>query len=624
MNRKQKRVCHRLVAAFLAATVVFTLDFLFAMPLLLRFALYLAPYLLLGYDVLLRAVKGILRRQVFDENFLMALATVGALCLFDFAEAVAVMFFYQVGELFESIAVGRSRKSIAALMDIRPDTANLYENGEIFEVAPEEVEVGAVIAVNPGERIPLDGRIIEGKSSLNTVALTGESLPRDVEEGDFAVSGAINLTGRILIETSCAYESSTVSRILDLIENSVMKKSRSEHFITRFARYYTPIVVIGALLLALLPPLFLSFFGHEPTVAEWISRALTFLVISCPCALVISVPLSFFGGLGACSRKGILIKGSLDLESLAEVSTLVFDKTGTLTNGSFSVSEAEAVGVTEEELLMLAAYAESASSHPIAQCLVSAYGQPVLSSRISAIEESAGFGVTAVIDGQSVSVGNRRLMERVGAVLPEESAYGCTVYLAREGIYIGRVILADGEKVSAKESIALLKKCGIEKTVMLTGDSPENAARVATSLGIDRFEASLLPADKVAFFERIATERKGAYGKCAFVGDGINDAPVLARADVGIAMGALGSDAAIEASDVVLMDDDLRKIAAAIRISRKTLLIVRQNIVLALGVKAICLLLGALGYANLWLAVFADVGVMVLAVLNAMRTLRLR
>ena len=624
MNRKQKRVFYRLLLALFAAAAVFTADFFFSPPLPARLALYLVPYLLLGYDVILRAGKGILRRQVFDENFLMALATLGALCLSDFAEAVAVMLFYQVGELFESIAVGRSRKSIAALMDIRPDTANLFKDGETVQVSPEEVEVGAIIAVNPGERIPLDGVIVEGKSSLDTVALTGESLPRDVGEGDQAVSGAINLTGRILVKTTCAYETSTVSRILDLVENSFMKKSRSEHFITKFARYYTPIVVIGALLLAVCPPLILFFLRKEPMLFEWISRALTFLVISCPCALVISVPLSFFGGLGACSRKGILVKGSLDLESLAEVSTLVFDKTGTLTNGRFSVSEVDAVGVTREELLSLAAHAESASSHPIAQCLADSCGHAIDTSRISGIEEQAGFGVTAHIDGATLAVGNRRLMERVGASVPEEDSHGCTVYIAREGVYLGRIILEDKEKESAKESMALFKKCGIEKTVMLTGDAPENASRVAASLGIDSFEASLLPADKVTFFEGLAIGGEEKRGKCAFVGDGINDAPVLARADVGIAMGALGSDAAIEAADVVLMDDDLRKIAVAVRIARKTLRIVRQNIVLALGVKGICLLLGAFGYAGLWLAVFADVGVMVLAVLNAMRTLRFK
>ncbi len=622
MNRKQKRVFFRLVIALCTAVAVFVSDFFFSLLLPIRAALYLVPYLVLGYDVLLRAGKGIWRRQIFDENFLMALATVGAFCLFDFAEAVAVMFFYQVGELFESIAVGRSRKSIAALMEIRPDTANLFKDGEIVEVSPEEVPLGATVVVNPGERIPLDGVIVEGKSSLDTVALTGESLPRDVGAGDLAVSGAINLTGRIFVKTSCVYENSTVSRILDLVENSVMKKSRSEHFITRFARYYTPFVVIGALLLALCPPLVLFFLQKEPMVAEWISRALTFLVISCPCALVISVPLSFFGGLGACSRKGILVKGSIDLENLAAVDCVVFDKTGTLTNGSFSVSEIDSVGAAKEELLSLAAHAESASSHPIAQCIVKAYGQKIDTAQIGEIEESAGFGVIAEINGCSVAVGNRRLMEKVGAIAPEESPYGCTVWIARDGNYLGRLILSDEEKASAKESIAHLKECGIKKTVMLTGDAPENAARVAQSLGIDHFEASLLPADKVTFFERLEEADEG--GKRAFVGDGINDAPVLARADVGIAMGALGSDAAIEAADVVLMDDDPRKIAAAIRMARKTLLIVRQNIVLALGVKGVCLLLGALGYAGLWLAVFADVGVMVLAVLNAMRTLRFK
>ena len=623
MKRKQKRILFRIVLAFGWAAAVLILDSLLSLPLFVSLPLYLIPYLLVGYDVLFRAGKGILRRQIFDENFLMALATVGALLLGEFVEAVAVMLFYQVGELFQSIAVGKSRKSIAALMDIRPDTANLEKDGEVFTVSSEEVEVGSVIVINPGERVPLDGVIIEGATSLNTVALTGESVPRDVSVGDLAVSGAINQNGKIRVRTTCVHEQSTVSRILDLVENSVMKKSRSEHFITKFARYYTPLVVFGALVLALCPPAVLLLLHEEPMLFEWVARALTFLVISCPCALVISVPLSFFGGLGACSRRGILVKGSLDLESLAAVTCLVFDKTGTLTSGEFSVSAIKGEGIADGELLELAAYAESASSHPIAQCLVASYDRTIDTAHIGALEEVAGMGVIACIDGRTVAVGNKRLMAKVGASVAEDAPYGCAVYVAREGAYLGMLILSDTEKPTAKESIALLFKNGIRRTVMLTGDTPENAARVAASLGLDHYEAGLLPEDKVRFFDRIAEEKAIAKKeKIAFVGDGINDAPVLARADVGIAMGALGSDAAIEAADVVLMDDDPRKIAAAMRIARKTLHIVYQNIAMALGVKGLCLLLGAFGIAGMWEAVFSDVGVAIIAILNAMRIMK--
>lgn len=624
MSKKQKKVLVRIIAALVLLAGAILLDKLALLPQWAMIVLYLVPYFVIGYDILWKALKGIKNRQVFDENFLMAVATVGALCLQDFKEGVAVMLFYQIGELFQSVAVGKSRKNIAALMDIRPDYANLMVDGKLEQVDPDDVEVGTEIVVDPGEKVPIDGVIVEGNTTLNTGALTGESVPWDAKPGDDVISGCINMSGRITVRTTKAFGESTVSKILDLVENSAMKKSKSENFITKFARYYTPAVCYSALALAVLPPLIRLLAGHPAMWAEWITRALTFLVISCPCALVISIPLSFFGGIGCASKNGILVKGSNYLEALADTKYIVCDKTGTLTKGVFQVTGVyPAPGVDKKELLGLAAYAESGSHHPISQSLKDAYGQPLKGERVSAIQEIAGHGVQALVDGHPVAVGNAKLMEKIGAALPGARTDGTTVYVAADGKYIGCIVISDVVKPTAKAAMAALKENGVKMTVMLTGDAKAAADRVAAEIGMDRVESELLPGDKVAQVEKLLAE-KGPKENLAFVGDGINDAPVLSRADVGIAMGALGSDAAIEAADVVLMDDDPSKIALAMKISRHTLQIVWQNIVFALAVKAVCLVLGALGIAGMWLAIFADVGVMVLAVLNATRALKIK
>lgn len=624
MSKKQKKVLVRIIVALVLLAGVILLDKLALLPQWAMIVLYLVPYFVIGYDILWKALKGIKNRQVFDENFLMAVATVGALCLQDFKEGVAVMLFYQIGELFQSVAVGKSRKNIAALMDIRPDYANLMVDGKLEQVDPDDVEVGTEIVVDPGEKVPIDGVIVEGNTTLNTGALTGESVPRDAKPGDDVISGCINMSGRITVRTTKAFGESTVSKILDLVENSAMKKSKSENFITKFARYYTPAVCYSALALAVLPPLIRLLAGHPAMWAEWITRALTFLVISCPCALVISIPLSFFGGIGCASKNGILVKGSNYLEALADTKYIVCDKTGTLTKGVFQVTGVyPAPGVDKKVLLGLAAYAESGSHHPISQSLKDAYGQPLKEERVSAIQEVAGHGVQALVDGHPVAVGNAKLMEKIGATLPDARTDGTTVYVAADGKYIGCIVISDVVKPTAKAAMAALKENGVKMTVMLTGDAKAAADRVAAEIGMDRVESELLPGDKVAQVEKLLAE-KGPKENLAFVGDGINDAPVLSRADVGIAMGALGSDAAIEAADVVLMDDDPSKIALAMKISRHTLQIVWQNIVFALAVKAVCLVLGALGIAGMWLAIFADVGVMVLAVLNATRALKIK
>ena len=624
MSKKQKKVLVRIIVALVLLAGVILLDKLALLPQWAMIVLYLVPYFVIGYDILWKALKGIKNRQVFDENFLMAVATVGALCLQDFKEGVAVMLFYQIGELFQSVAVGKSRKNIAALMDIRPDYANLMVDGKLEQVDPDDVEVGTEIVVDPGEKVPIDGVIVEGNTTLNTGALTGESVPRDAKPGDDVISGCINMSGRITVRTTKPFGESTVSKILDLVENSAMKKSKSENFITKFARYYTPAVCYSALALAVLPPLIRLLAGHPAMWAEWITRALTFLVISCPCALVISIPLSFFGGIGCASKNGILVKGSNYLEALADTKYIVCDKTGTLTKGVFQVTGVyPAPGVDKKVLLGLAAYAESGSHHPISQSLKDAYGQPLKEERVSAIQEIAGHGVQALVDGHPVAVGNAKLMEKIGAALPDARTDGTTVYLAADGKYIGCIVISDVVKPTAKAAMAALKENGVKMTVMLTGDAKAAADRVAAEIGMDRVESELLPGDKVAQVEKLLAE-KGPKENLAFVGDGINDAPVLSRADVGIAMGALGSDAAIEAADVVLMDDDPSKIALAMKISRHTLQIVWQNIVFALAVKAVCLVLGALGIAGMWLAIFADVGVMVLAVLNATRALKIK
>lgn len=624
MSKKQKKVLVRIIVALVLLAGVILLDKLALLPQWAMIVLYLVPYFVIGYDILWKALKGIKNRQVFDENFLMAVATVGALCLQDFKEGVAVMLFYQIGELFQSVAVGKSRKNIAALMDIRPDYANLMVDGKLEQVDPDDVEVGTEIVVDPGEKVPIDGVIVEGNTTLNTGALTGESVPRDAKTGDDVISGCINMSGRITVRTTKVFGESTVSKILDLVENSAMKKSKSENFITKFARYYTPAVCYSALALAVLPPLIRLLAGHPAMWAEWITRALTFLVISCPCALVISIPLSFFGGIGCASKNGILVKGSNYLEALADTKYIVCDKTGTLTKGVFQVTGVyPAPGVDKKVLLGLAAYAESGSHHPISQSLKDAYGQPLKGERVSAIQEIAGHGVQALVDGHPVAVGNAKLMEKIGAALPGARTDGTTVYVAAGGKYIGCIVISDVVKPTAKAAMAALKENGVKMTVMLTGDAKAAADRVAAEIGMDRVESELLPGDKVAQVEKLLAE-KGPKENLAFVGDGINDAPVLSRADVGIAMGALGSDAAIEAADVVLMDDDPSKIALAMKISRHTLQIVWQNIVFALAVKAVCLVLGALGIAGMWLAIFADVGVMVLAVLNATRALKIK
>ncbi len=623
-KRKHKRALVEILlsAGLLAACMALDAVGLLPDGVLLRILLFLLPYGLVGWRVLWKATRNIAHGQVFDENLLMALATVGAFCVGEYAEAVFVMLFYRVGALFEELAVGRTRASIAALMEIRPDTAHVERDGALATVDPSEVAVGEIILVRPGERVPLDGVIVEGATALDTSALTGESLPRDAAAGDDIISGCVNLLGVVRVRVTRVFGESTVARILELTESAAEHKSKSEHFITRFARYYTPAVVIAAVLLAVLPPLFLGA-GSWPIWSEWIGRALSFLVISCPCALVISVPLSFFGGIGGASRRGILIKGSAHLEALAACDTVVFDKTGTLTEGRFAVSEVvPSAGFDADELLTLAASAEQHSTHPIARALVAACGagETVIPD---AVEEIAGHGITAKISGRVVAVGNARLMASVGAEAPVEKAPpGTVVYIAVDGVYAGYIAVADTVRPEAAETLRALKVCGIRRTVMLTGDGAEVAAAVASALGVDEVHAGLLPAGKVAQMEAILAEQGSARGKVAFVGDGINDAPVLARADIGIAMGGMGSDAAMEAADVVLMDDRMSALPAAIRLSRKTLRIVRQNIVFALAVKFAVLLLGALGLANLWLAVFADVGVAVLAILNAMRAMR--
>ncbi len=616
MNKKQKKLLTRIL---ISLPMVAVLHFV-PVTGLLQLALYLVPYFIVGHDILKKALKGIQNRQVFDETFLMAVATVGAMALGDYAEGCAVMLFYQIGELFQSYAVGKSRKNISDLMDIRPDYANIEKDGQLEQVDPDEVPVGSIIVVQPGERVPIDGVVTEGESTLNTSALTGESLPREVRAGQEVISGCVNMTGLLHIKTTKEFGESTVARILDLVENSSMKKAKAENFITKFARYYTPAVCYGALALAVIPPVVNLAMGNAAAWGNWIFRALTFLVISCPCALVISIPLSFFGGIGGASRMGILVKGSNYLEALAKTKTIVFDKTGTLTQGVFEVTSLHPVGCTEAELLETAALAESYSNHPISQSLRKAYGKAIEQSRVSDVNELGGHGLTAVVDGRRVAAGNARLMEKLGIAFDAPSAPGTVVHIAQDGKYIGYVLISDKLKPTAKKAIQSLKESGVKKTVMLTGDSAAVAQNVASELGLDEYHAELLPGDKVDRVEKLLAASTGG-DLLAFVGDGINDAPVLSRADIGIAMGALGSDAAIEAADIVLMDDDPARIATAMKISRRTLAIVYQNIVFALAVKAVCLVLGALGIANMWVAIFADVGVMVLAVLNAVRAL---
>ncbi len=616
MTKKQKT---NLIRIIVSAVLVIGL---WVSPLTgwLEGVLYLIPYFIVGYDILLKAVKGIFRGQVFDENFLMAVATVGAMALGDWREGCAVMVFYQIGELFQSYAVGKSRRSISDLMDIRPDYANIETDGALEKVDPDDVAVGTIIVVQPGERIPIDGVVTEGEATVNTSALTGESLPRQVKTGDEVLSGCVNLSGLLHIRTTKEFGDSTVAKILDLVENSSMKKAKAENFITKFARIYTPAVCCSALALAVLPPVVRLIMGDAPMWGDWITRALTFLVISCPCALVISIPLSFFGGIGGASAKGILVKGSNYLEALAKTGCVVFDKTGTLTKGVFQVLETAPEGMDAQTLLGWAAQAECYSKHPISQSLKTAWGGQVDTDQVTDVEELGGFGLTAQVGGHAVAVGNRRLMEKLGIRPVEPQKAGTVVYVAVDGVYAGWILLGDVVKEHAAQAIRGLKAEGIEKTVMLTGDADAAAQQVASQLGVDEVHSQLLPADKVQQVERLLKERKEGQ-LLAFVGDGINDAPVLARADIGIAMGALGSDAAIEAADVVLMDDDPAKIALAMRISRRTLRIVYENIVFALAVKAVCLVLGAIGIANMWLAIGADVGVMVLAVLNATRAL---
>ena len=617
MTKKQKKVLIRIIVA---AVLIIAFSFL---PLegYIRFICYMVPYLVIGYDVLRKAIKGILNRQVFDENFLMAVATVGAIALGDYKEGVSVMLFYQIGELFQSYAVGKSRRNISELMDIRPDYANVEKDGELEQMDPDEVEVGTVIVVQPGEKVPIDGVITEGSSTLNTSALTGESLPREAKAGDEVISGCINMTGLLKIQTTREFGESTVSKILELVENSSSRKSRSENFISKFARYYTPAVCYGALALAILPPIVrILALGLAPEWGDWIYRALTFLVISCPCALVISIPLSFFAGIGGASHEGVLVKGSNYLETMAQTKYVVFDKTGTMTQGVFEVSGVHHNTIPEEQLLEYAALAECSSSHPISKSLQKAYGKPIDRNRVTDIEEISGHGVKAKVDGVEVAVGNAKLMKKMDLSYSECHEVGTIVHVAVDGTYAGHILISDQLKPHAKQAIQDLKRAGITKTVMLTGDMKRVADQVAAELGIDEVHSELLPADKVAKVEELL-EQKSEKEKLAFVGDGINDAPVLSRADIGIAMGALGSDAAIEAADVVLMDDDPKKIAKAIRISRKCMRIVYENIYFALGIKAVCLILGALGIANMWMAIFADVGVMVIAVLNAIRAL---
>lgn len=616
MNKKQKKMLIRIIIS-LVLVVVFS-----QLPVegYLRFGLFMIPYLIIGYDILKKAFKGIRNKQVFDENFLMAVATIGAILLGDYTEGTAVMLFYQIGELFQSYAVGKSRRNISELMDIRPDYANVENNGQLEQVDPDEVAIGTIIVVQPGEKVPIDGVITEGTSTLNTSALTGESLPRSAKVGDEVISGCINMTGLLKIRTTKEFGESTVSKILELVENSSSRKSKSENFISKFAKYYTPAVCYGALALALLPPIVLLIMGKPAMWGDWIYRALTFLVISCPCALVISIPLSFFAGIGGASNQGVLVKGSNYLETLAQTKYVVFDKTGTMTQGVFEVSGIHHNEMSDEKLLEYAALAECSSSHPISKSLQKAYGKPVDRNRVTDIEEISGNGVIAKVDGVSVAAGNAKLMKKLGIAYQECHHVGTVVHMAVDGRYAGHILISDIIKPHAKEAIAELKKAGISKTVMLTGDSRRVADQVAAELGIDEVYSELLPADKVTKVEELL-DKKTAKEKLAFVGDGINDAPVLSRADIGIAMGALGSDAAIEAADIVLMDDDPLKISKAIKIARKCIHIVYENIYFAIGIKVLCLILGAIGLANMWMAIFADVGVMIIAVLNAIRAL---
>lgn len=617
MTKKQKKVLVRII---IAAVLVIALQFI-PVKGYVRFGLYMIPYFVIGYDILKKAGKGILNRQIFDENFLMAVATIGAIALGDYKEGTAVMLFYQIGELFQSYAVGKSRRNISDLMDIRPDYANVEKDGQLEQVDPDEIEIGTVIVVQPGEKVPIDGVVVEGTSSLNTSALTGESVPREVSVDDEIISGCINMTGLLKIRTTKEFGESTVSKILELVENASSRKSRSENFISKFAKIYTPAVCYGALALAILPPIVrMVFMGLAPEWGDWVYRALTFLVISCPCALVISIPLSFFAGIGGASREGVLVKGSSFLETLSQTKIVVFDKTGTMTKGVFEVNGIHHSPYKDEELLEYAALAESYSTHPISKSLQRAYGKPIDKNRVSDVEEIGGHGLTAKVDGKVVAAGNAKLMKKLGIEYHDCSHVGTIVHVAIDGKYAGHILISDVIKEHAAEAIAALKKSGIEKTVMLTGDAKNVADHVAAQLGIDEVCSELLPGDKVEKVEELLT-KKSEKDKLAFVGDGINDAPVLSRADIGIAMGALGSDAAIEAADIVLMDDDPLKISKAIRISRKCIRIVYENIYFAIGIKVICLVLGALGIANMWFAIFADVGVMILAVLNAIRTL---
>ena len=617
MNKKQKKMLTRIIIAFVLIAVLSVLP----VDGYLEFALYMIPYLVIGYDILIKAFKGIRNKQVFDENFLMAVATIGAILLKDYKEGTAVMLFYQIGELFQSYAVGKSRRNITELMDIRPDYANIENDGKLEKVDPDEVEIGSIIVVQPGEKVPLDGVIVEGTTTLNTSALTGESLPRSAKPGDEIISGCINMTGVLKIRTTKEFDESTVSKILELIEESSSHKSRSENFISKFARYYTPAVCYGALALAVLPPIVNLVILHNPAMwSQWIYRALTFLVISCPCALVISIPLSFFAGIGGASNAGVLVKGSNYLETLSETKYVVFDKTGTLTKGVFEVAGVHHNTMEQSKILEYAALAESFSSHPISRSLKTAYGKEINQNRVTDVEEISGNGVTAKVDGTPVAVGNVKLMKRIGVEAVECHQVGTVIHVAIDGAYAGHILISDVPKPTSKDAIANLKKNGIKETVMLTGDIDRVAQQVAGELGVDRVYSELLPADKVSKVEELLA-KKSEKEKLAFVGDGINDAPVLSRADIGIAMGAMGSDAAIEAADVVLMDDDPMKIVKAIRIAKKCMRIVYENIYFAIGIKVICLILGAVGIANMWVAIFADVGVMVLAVLNAIRTL---
>lgn len=629
MSRKQKKMLVRIIVTAVLFAGLFVFEkFVPITSRILRLAVYMVPYLVISYDILKKAFKGIIKGQVFDENFLMAVASVGAVAIAvyengSYNEAVAVMLFYQIGELFQSYAVGKSRRSISELMDIRPDYANIEVDGKIEQVDPDEVEVGSIIVVSAGEKIPIDGVIVEGSTTLDTAALTGESVPRSVKESDEVISGCINLTGTVRIRTTKPFGESTVSKILDLVENSSSKKSKSEQFISKFARIYTPAVCGGALALALLPPVVSLIIGKDAMWLTWIYRALTFLVISCPCALVISIPLSFFAGIGGASKEGVLVKGSNYLETLSKTKIVVFDKTGTMTKGNFEVTEIAPVGVKNNELLKLAAYAESYSSHPISKSIKSAYGEEIDNAKISDVNEISGNGVLAVVDGKKVAAGNSKLMDKLGVEYTVCSKVGTVVYVAVDGKYCGYILISDALKPTSVSAVKAMKDCGVRKTVMLTGDSKKVADAVAKELGADEVYSELLPADKVSQVELLLAD-KGEKEKLAFVGDGINDAPVLSRADIGIAMGALGSDAAIEAADIVLMDDDPMKISKAIKISSKCLRIVNENIYFALGVKALCLILGAVGIANMWVAIFADVGVMVLAVLNAIRALSVK